>query len=123
MHISKLARCLEELSTSRTISPDHRAAADIAYQLVQRVQGEYQIDWNAAAPDMLRAVENQLPIRSLDDMGVWIVTAYFERDPAEVYGLFKSEHDARAYAEAQGFAVGGGAYDVQAVRNIHYRGA
>ena len=122
MHIGKLARCLDELSTSRTVAQDHRAAADIACQLAQRVQAEYQIDWNAPAPEMLRAVENDLPLRSLRDMGGWVITAYFDRGPAKVYGLFNSDHDARAYAEAHGFALGGGAYDIQAILNINHLG-
>lgn len=48
----------------------------------------------------------------------WVILHYFPYEPVQVYGMFATEAEARAYADAQGFAVGEGAYDVQTVLNI-----
>jgi len=56
-----------------------------------------------------------------EETGKWVILSYFPQEPVQVYGLFDSEEDARAYAEGQGMANNsGGAYDVQMVLNAHY---
>lgn len=37
----------------------------------------------------------------------WVLLHYFPHEPVQVYGRFRTEEEARAYAERQGFAIGG----------------
>lgn len=55
-----------------------------------------------------------------EETGKWVIINYFPHSPVDVYGLFDSEEEARAYADAQGMATGGNAYDVRMVLNAHY---
>jgi hypothetical protein len=55
-----------------------------------------------------------------EETGKWVILQFFPHSPVEVYGLFDSEDEARAYAERQGFAMGQGSYDVHMVLNAHY---
>ena len=52
--------------------------------------------------------------------GKFVILQFFPHEPVQVYGLFDTEAEARQYAEAQGFAKGGGAYDVNEVLNAHF---
>lgn len=55
---------------------------------------------------------------SSEETGKWVITHYFPHEPAQVYGLFDSEAEAREYAQAQGFAITG-AYEVQMVLDVN----
>lgn len=56
-----------------------------------------------------------------EETGKWVILNYFPHSPTDVYGLFDSEKEAIDYAEAQGMAMGGNAYEVKMVLNAHYR--
>jgi len=56
-----------------------------------------------------------------EETGKWIILNFFPYSPVEVYGLFDTEEEARAYAEQQGMAKGDNAYSVHMVLNAHYQ--
>lgn len=56
-----------------------------------------------------------------EETGKWIIIDYFPNSPADVYGLFDTEKDARDYAERHGFGKNGGAYDIKSVLNAFYQ--
>lgn len=55
-----------------------------------------------------------------EETGKWVILHFFYQDPVDVYGLFDSEQQARAYAQEQGFDMHGGAYAVHMVLNKDY---
>jgi hypothetical protein len=55
-----------------------------------------------------------------EETGKWIILNFFPYSPVEVYGLFDTEEEARAYAEQQGMAKGDNSYSVHGVLNAHY---
>jgi len=55
-----------------------------------------------------------------EETGKWIILNFFPYSPVEVYGLFDTEEEARAYAEKQGMAKGDNSYSVHMVLNAHY---
>jgi hypothetical protein len=56
-----------------------------------------------------------------EETGKWIILNFFPYSPVEVYGLFDTEEEARAYAEAQFMASGDNSYSVHMVLNAHYQ--
>lgn len=48
----------------------------------------------------------------------WVILSFFPHSPAEIYGLFRSEKDARLYAELQGFTKGGGSYSIHQILDV-----
>ena len=54
-----------------------------------------------------------------ESTGEFVILHFFPNEPAQVYGSFDSEEEAREYAERQGFAVSPGAYAVHEVLNAH----
>lgn len=55
-----------------------------------------------------------------EETGKWVILNHFPHSPTDVYGLFDTEKEAIDYAEAQGLATGGNAYEVKMVLNAHY---
>jgi hypothetical protein len=49
----------------------------------------------------------------------WVLIHYFPHEPTHVYGTFDSETEAWEYGQRQGFAVAGGAYEAQMIRDIN----
>ena len=49
----------------------------------------------------------------------FVAVHFFPHEPMQVYGMFDSEEAAREYAERQGFAMNGGAYDVFGVLDVN----
>ena len=55
-----------------------------------------------------------------EETGKWVILNYFPHSPVDVYGLFETEEEARAYAEKQNMAMGNNSYSVHMVLNAHY---
>lgn len=55
-----------------------------------------------------------------EETGKWVILNYFPHSPVDVYGLFDTEEEARAYAEKQNMAMGNNSYSVHMVLNAHY---
>ena len=56
-----------------------------------------------------------------EETGKWVILNFFPHSPTNVYGFFDTEEEARSYAEKNGMARGGNAYEVQMVLNAHYQ--
>lgn len=48
----------------------------------------------------------------------WVILSFFPHSPIEVYGPFRSEKDARLYAELQGFAKGDNSYSIHQILDV-----
>lgn len=69
-----------------------------------------------AIDDLLK--EYDTPTGNDETLGLFVVLHFFPHEPVQVYGLFDTETEARKYAESQGFANNGGAYDVHDVLKV-----
>jgi len=68
---------------------------------------------------VLKSLPNPAPGND-EETGKWVILSFFPNSPTDVYGLFDSEQEARDYAERHGFAIGGGAYQINMVLNAHH---
>lgn len=54
----------------------------------------------------------------METVETWVIVDYFPHEPSMVYGMFKSEQEAREYAKRQRFGIAPGAYEIKCVLNI-----